>query len=423
MTPGGRRSRWIVAAALLVAVAALWLRSRRAVEAPGAGSVAPAEPTLPRKPLVHRGPPARAPVDPDETRRSRMQARRWAMVDDAVRLNRFPPDSMPLSPQMTDVLHPYARHERPLPVRARLGSRERIDPETAPYFLLTGPRYLLQAGTPLAATLEAYRHRPSPDQAPERLPVTIASARVLKFGQPDFLPVGDLPLNDRGEQGDATAGDLVYGGALDPRALPGLARHNGLVKLIVEFQMPGVDHPLQAPLDFMMTAEAPAVFTGGVRERLTPAGLELSVQVDVKRGGYYFVQGLLFDARERPIGLAVARSTWEPGKHDAPLSFFGLLFHEAQAESPYSLRTLTGCRLPDDGEPFKVELPVHEGQYRTRRYALSDFSSAEHESPDKQRLIDSLSDLAAANPDKAPAAPPAGSPAPQPTPPPRPHGH
>jgi hypothetical protein len=144
-----------------------------------------------------------------------------------------------------------------------------------------------------------------------------------------------------------------------------------------------------------MTSAAPATFVGVAAERLTVDGLEITVELGVQRAGRYVVQALLFDARERPVGVAVARPWLEQGRALVPLLYWGLLFHEAAAIAPFTCRTLTGHRLPDPGEPEGTDLTTWDVGYRTRTYALSDFSTKEHESAAKSRKVQALSDLAA----------------------------
>ncbi len=412
--------------ALAVSALLLWSRRSRPVTrpapSPGTQAADVTGPAPPRRsagrmgPAAQSGPPPTGDTPAHELtaeeeaalQHERMGQRRWAMVNDALELNRFPPDSQPLTSKMTDLLRPpYSRHENPIPV----SPADAADPETAPYFLFTGPRYLITRDQPLQATLEVYRGRPKEGARPQRIAVEIVATQLLVFGQPNFRPVGPLPLGDAGRDGDVQAGDLQYGVVFDPATLPGLQSYNGMLLFTVDLRVPGVANVVQVKLDFMMTAVSPARFTGKVRERLTDSGLELLVQVDVKRKGYYFTQGLLFDAGGAPIGYAVARDTWDVGLHEARFAFFGLLFHQAKAEAPFVLRWLTGSRLPDpdDGEPFKTELEPYLGEYRTRTYHLSDFSSAEYESAEKQRLIEALEDLAEKNPEKTRAAAPVGT--------------
>jgi hypothetical protein len=325
------------------------------------------------------------------------------MVADAMELNRFPPDSRPLTREMTDMIRPYSRHEYPMPIRRKLGKGERLEEDQAPFYLLTGPRYLLTRGDPLEARLEVYRGNPAGQEAPEKIPVEIVASQLFRFGQPQYTLLGKVPMNDEGAHGDERGGDLVYGVAVNPGDLKELAGYNGLLQLVVDFRVGSIEYIVRATLDFMLTSREPARYSGVFSEKLTPQGLEITAQVEVFQGGLYFLQGLLFDAKNNPIGFSIARPTWEPGKHGATFSFFGLLFHEAQAEGPYVLRTLTGARLPADGEPFKVEMPPFPGEYRTRAYKLSEFSGSEYESPQKDKHLQDLQELADKNPDKTPA--------------------
>ena len=332
--------------------------------------------------------------------RDRAKTRRLSMIADAMEQNRFPPDSRPLTSEMQDVIRPYQRHESPHPIRLKRGKGEAVDPDKVPWYLLTASRYLLVRDARIEPRLEVYRSRPQGGEGQERVPVEIVAAKLMRFAQPDMVDVGRFPINDEGRDGDEKGGDGVYSASVDLGAYPALATHNGQIKLVVDFTMPGVDYPIRAAIDFQMSAAEPARFTGLVTEKLTPAGLDFAVQLEVKRAGNYYVQGLLFDANNKPIGFAIARPTLATGRRDVVLSFFGLLFHEAKAQSPYQLKTLTGSRLADDGEPFNTELAPWPGPYRSKAYKLTDFSDHEHESPEKDKLLDTLRDLAEKNPDK-----------------------
>lgn len=337
-------------------------------------------------------------ADLEAARRAQMKLRRWKMVGDALELNRFPPDSQPLTPAMTDVLKPYSRHETPVAIPRKKDGK--IDPETSPYVLFTGPKYLLSPGTPIEAHLEVFARRPKEGEPPERMEVDIADARLLKFGQPQFTTVVKAPLNDAGNNGDPVAGDRVYSVTIPASALESLATYNGMLQLTADVRLNGVDGISHLTLDFMMTAAPPAVFTDNVRERLAPQGLELTVRVDVKQKGNYFTQALLFDSKNKPIGYAVSRNAWDVGPREATFLFFGLLFHDANAQGPYVMRTLTGARLAEGNEPFNTEMPPYAGEYWTKNYPLSDFSTNEYESPNKDKLIQGLTELAEKNPEK-----------------------
>ncbi len=383
-------------------VAWWWWRSRGDSPAPAKPQATVASEPAPETAAATVRKKGKARPTVDQAQLDSWAAKRAAMVEHAKALNRFPPDSQPLVATQLDLIQPYSRYEVPVPLPLRPGEYPDPDDQTAPYLQFTGPRYLLTGDTPLVATLEVFKRRPQEGQLPERLPVEIVKAELLEFGQPDYQLIETVPMNDHGRDGDPVADDHVASVVVELDSLPDMDDYNGMLMLKVEFRIPNVDHTLAAQLDFMMTAAPPAVFTGNVKERLVPQGLELSVELDVRERGYFFTQILLFDATDKPIGYAMSRNTWEVGKREAVFLFFGLLFHDAQAVAPYVARTFTGGRLPEESEPFKIEIPPYQGEYRTKTYKLSDFSDAEWESPDKDKLIQQLEDLAAQNPDKTP---------------------
>jgi len=341
----------------------------------------------------------------DQVRKAMQKERRASMVADALELNRFPPDSRPLTRDMTDVLSPNRRQETPLPVRVPGKRGERLNDDEVPYFLFTGKKHSISQGEPLEATIEFFRKRPDPSAQPDRIPAQQLTCRLMRYGQPEFVPVVDVPLNDDGANGDEVAGDLIYSVVFDPTSIDALRAYNGYIQLEAQFSLASVPAPVRAVLMFELAAVPPARFAGVLREELTADGLVIHMGVDVVRAGYYFVQGLLFDSQGNPIGFAVHRETWQAGRQDAPLLFFGLLFHEAHASGPYVFKTVTGTRLPDDGEPVKTDIPMWTGEYRTRAYSLDRFSDREWESDQKARLIENLQQLADENPDKIPVPP------------------
>jgi hypothetical protein len=323
------------------------------------------------------------------------QVRRFERVSRALELLRFPPDSQPLRADMLDVLRPGARYETPVPLAGGLA------------LLFTANTYAVSAGRPIVATLEVFRESGARDRRP--VPVQIRSCKLARFAQPEYLPLSaTLSLNDDGRDADVSAGDGIYTVSLVPSALPELASYNGLLRLDVELgrgagarRVEGDASPARAALDFRLTSAPPAAFVGIAGERLTNDGLELVAELEVREAGRYFVQGLLFDSSDRPLGIAVARPSLEVGRAMVPLLYWGLLFHEANAVGSFTFRTLTGHRLPDAGEADRTDIASWEGSYRTRSYALGEFSEKEHESAAKSRKVQALVDLAAQSPKRA----------------------
>ncbi len=398
------------ALALLGALALWWLWPAGSVPEPPPPKAAPAKGAPPPpdaaaargaapSPRAGGEAPAASGERPFDDHAVARQAKRFDALDHTIELTRFPPDSRPLRPEMADVLEPNRRHEQPRPLAAGGGARgQKVDPERDLFVLFTGPRYAVAPGEKLAATLEVFRGRPEEGRAGERVAIEVRAC-ILRGAGPQPL-AENLPINDRGEHGDQRAGDLTFSLAVDPLSLPGVEHHNGAVHLDVTFVAPGAGEPEHASLDFKLNATPPARFNGRVAEKLKPEGLELRVGLDVDKPGRYVVQGLLFDARDKPVGFAVDRPTLKPGAGEASLLFFGLLFHEAEAQAPFVLRTVTGYLLPEGDEPDKFELAQMPGEYRTHAYSLRDFSTDEWQSASKDRRLEAIRELAEKNPDK-----------------------
>jgi hypothetical protein len=352
-----------------------------------------------REPLGPRG-----PQEDDEA--TRAIARRAARVSDAFELLRFPPDSQPLRSGMVDVLEPNRRHETPLPLALATGRRDPPKPGDLS-FVFTADAYSVVGDDSLVATLEVFREQEGTDR--ERVAVDVLG---LSLSLADGTPVNPAPaaliMKDDGRGSDATSGDKIYSVAVTPSAVPALASYRGLVRLELEFvPHDGDGRPARASLDFRVSDAVPASVAGVPRERLTAEGLELGLDLRVVEPGHYFVQGLLFDADDEPIGFAVARPRLAAGRSIVPLLFWGLLFHEAAAEGRFVLRTVTGHRLPQANEKDRADMPIWDGPYRTQAYPLSAFSEAEYESPGKDLKIEALSALAARNPERVQALTPA----------------
>lgn len=345
-------------------------------------------------------PPSAATLDPTLDAKLTQRSER---VSQAIALLRYPPSSHPLRSDMADVIAPNRRHESPMPLSMAQGSK---DPpkEGSLSFLLTGDAFTVVGADALTATLEVFRERGGQK---ERVAVDITAAEVSLVETAGLRAVGAVPLpNDEGRDGDARPDDKVYSLALAPAHIPALAAHRGLARLDLTFvAQEGDRKPARAALDFRLGGRVPAAITGVESERLTPDGLEITVNLHVEEAGPYVVQGLLFDAQDAPIGFAVGRPTLKPGRASVPLLFWGLLFREANATGPYVFRTVTGHRLPVGDEPDRADLATWAGPYLTRPYAPTDFSDKEYESAAKDVKIKALSDLATHDPAKAAGAP------------------
>jgi len=325
-------------------------------------------------------------------------------VSHALLLMRFPPTSQPLRPDQRDVLEPNRRWESPLPLALATGQAKGPPKDGDLSFLFTGNAYAVVGNASLVATLEVFRERGGQR---ERVSVDVTRSEIVVLDESGPHPVASgIPFGDEGRDGDRAARDGILSATVTPGVIPALARHRGLAKLDITFEpREGDRRPAHASLDFRVGGALPGAFTGVAGERLTPEGLAIDVTMRIDEPGTYFVQGLLFDANDAPIGFATARPQLPAGSATVPLVFWGLLFHEAKAKGPFVFRTLTGHRLPDAAERERADLEPFTGSYRTKSYALSSFSDKEWESPSKELKIKALMDLATKNPEKlAPAA-------------------
>ena len=361
------RAVWLAAAALAVAVLLVALADRRApsrrspAEAPTANQTA--EPETPPTTLPPAPSPREAPSPATTSIDDSRYARRNERVSNAIALLRYPPDSQPLTKDMRDVIEPNRRHESRMPVSTSAsGAPGDLEYE------LTADVFTVVGRASLHPTLRAYR-----DQA--RVQVEITSAK-LSTGAP-------VTFDDEGKA------------TITPSDLPELAALRGLVRLDVDFTADR--HPAHASLDFRVASTVPATFVGVTGDRLVPEGLEVSVALEVREPGRYFIQGLLFDRADRPIGYAVARPQLTAGAATVSLVYFGLMFHDANANGPYVFRTLTGVRLPEGQEPDRADMDTWTGPYQTASYSLSDFLNGEYESAAKDAKIAALNALANGN--------------------------
>ena len=302
-------------------------------------------------------------------------------VSHALEMLRYPPTSQPLRKDMKDILQPNRRWETPLPLALAQGMNAKDATKTDLSFELTGDAFAITGQSTLTATLEVFH---AADHARIAVDITSAALTTVDTGK----QVANVSLTDDGNH--------LYRAAITPAAVDGLRGYRGAVKLDVAFvPSEGDPRPAQATLDFKYSGSTPATFAGVSNDKLVPEGLEVDVDHDVTEPGQFFVQGCIFDAKNEPIGFAVARPTLEKGKRSVPLVFFGLLFRDANAAGPYVFKTLTGNRMPAPGEADHAAMDPWTGTYRTRPYALADFSDHEWESPQKDAKIQALGDLAA----------------------------
>lgn len=300
--------------------------------------------------------------------------------------NRLPPHVIRLTPAMTDVLKPNQFHPTTVPYYSskQIDAGKPIDPDDAVYGKFVADRfaYLEKEDVEVALSIWEGQKRIKP------LGVKVSAVTVEKR-LPDgkLVVVGSFSL---GEIKAATPDAPRFVGRFSPAAA-GLGGYNGYLRFSLTFT-PDFMEPQHTELMVLYAGERPATFTGVFTDELRQGSIELRVGVDVKRAGKYTIQGLLY--AKGPAGqddVPVALATWvgplEIGTPDLPLQYYGLVFHDAKLPGPYVLKAVRGYRQEHGGDGHGPDMPEWTGSYVTKPYALSDLTSAEWTSPQKEATV------------------------------------
>ena len=366
-TTRGSRGWWLAAAAVALAVATtiVWRAAREpapatipavtaapiaSVAAPGAraatGRVAPL-PSPAQVPDPEHGIAGLSTDDP-------LTAYRKANV--------YPPTSRPLASDQLDLLRPNQRHEVMQPADHGKGVS----------FLFTADRYFVIGDDTLTSRLEVRR-----DGAPLAVTIVQAYAAVIEPGH-DARPI---PLV-------FTANGAALTQTFAPAQL-GLARQ-AAIGMYVEFD-DGIGRQ-RAHFDFQYTPAAgiPARFTGVFHDALEAGSLVIRAGIDVVVAGRYVIDANLFDAAEQPVAWSRFKGELAAGAHTADLVFFGKVIVDANAHGPFHLGQLRGARFDPSRDPDLEQMPPFTGAYATQAYQTEQFSDAEYDSAEKQRMIELL---------------------------------
>jgi hypothetical protein len=287
------------------------------------------------------------------------------------RANVYPPTSQPLTRDQDDLLHPNRRHELPRPTDADDGIE----------FLFTADKYFVVGDDVLTAKLAITR-----DGKPVAAKITQAFAATLDPTRPstdaDKLPLAYAAQPD---------GSLVA--TFAPSIVPKLARQTAF-GMYVEFD-DGTGHGLQrGHFDFQYTPSGgvPARFTGRFSDEIVNGSLVIHAGVEVATAGHYVLDCNLYDATGNPVGWTRFKSDLAAGTQQADLMFFGKVIADAHVSGPFEIGELRGARFVPGSEPDLEQMASFTGSYATRAYQPGDFSAADYDSDDKQRMVQFLSD-------------------------------
>jgi hypothetical protein len=377
--PTPRAAQWPSARSIalslvaLVAAAALWWRTTgdpleaagaRRLVSTAAGPVPPAA----RPDSASSAAPARvAPLPPPPVTPYPATGTPGIATDDPLtaykKANVYPPTSRPLTKDQLDLLEPNRRHE----------STREADQGDGITYLFTADRYFVIADETLTATLEVRR-----DGRPIAVTLTQSVYAVLDPVTHRELPI---PLSFAARSG-------VLAATIAPAKL-GLARQSA-IGVYVEFDYG--DGKQRAHFNFQYTPAAgiPARFAGAFHDEIESGSLVIHAAIDVITPGPYLIDANLFDAADQPVAWTRFKGDLAAGRQIADLIFFGKVLVDASARGPFHLGQLRGARFAPGRDPDLEQMPPFTGSFTTKPYATSDFSDAEYDSAEKQRMIELL---------------------------------
>ena len=356
------------------------------------------------------------PVNPsdrdrwEKEREERLKHRKQAL-EEYIRESRLGPSTHAMGEEgfgYEGIVKPNARHESPLALRKfstdpnnPKNPESREEQKKSKYAMLTGDVYNVYPGVPLVARLTVTQGNPraaDPQGAVlEPIAVNLVSARLTKRGTDGKVVVlGDFPLNDQGQFGDAQAGDRIYSGSLDPTKIKGL---DGEVTLTAVFTAPGESGEYAVPLDWNVIAKPHATITGPKGDALSEGGsLDVYVGVNVTEPGQYHFQAVIADQKGTNLGWAEGRPTLDRGAQTVTLNYYGLLFQERKVDGPYTVNLVSGTHIYGARMDQTSGLPEWSGTYATKPYKATQFTNEQSQDPERKARIALLEDEVARNP-------------------------
>jgi hypothetical protein len=247
----------------------------------------------------------------------------------------------------------------------------------------------------------------------KRLPARI-TAQLVRLIPTDRAPegaMGDLPFRDDGLEGDEAASDLLHTAKVDIGAY---SRDALVGQVHVEVKAVLADGRTRFVVTAFRYGSPGARLTGKFFDRLEEGHLILEAEVQVSRPARFHLQGGLVSENDTMVAWAQKAGEMEPGTHMLQLRFFGLAFHEAGENGPYTLSFIV---LSETGVRPVLQGDVLENAHVTKAYGVADFSSAPNHDPALEETIqhaEQIQDLPVSG--EGPPAPPAR---PRPPPPPR----
>lgn len=229
------------------------------------------------------------------------------------------------------------------------------------------------------------------DDEGRALPLRVLNASARDVTPPAVAspyPVVPVVFNDDGANGDAAAGDREFSATLRPAAL-GFARLAGQIR--VEVFLEGRGERGFTYFDIYVTSEAPAAWSGRVRDVAEGGSLNFYLGATVHEPGRYVVTGRIDDADGQPVALLTFNDEVGRGDTEFRLSLFGKLVRDAQPAMPLTLRDVVAFRLREEGHPDRALMPRLNGAaHVSGKHALAAFSNAEWSAEERSRYLAEL---------------------------------
>ncbi len=279
--------------------------------------------------------------------------------------NVYPPTSHPLTPDMQDLIAPNKRHEQPMVAES----------DSSVSYLFTADRYFVIGDQTLTAILDVRR-----GDKPIAFTVNKMFITVL-----DPVSHNEMPI--------PVAFD-PKGTVIAPAKLA--LQRQAAIGVYVEFSYGTGIQRSHFDFQYTPTTGIPARFTGEFREAVVNGSLVIYAGMDVTTAGDYLVDCNLYDSADRPVAWTRFKESAGTGSQEAALLFFGKVLVDGGVPGPYHIGELRGARYDPTKDPDLEQIPPYGGTYTTQPYPLSAFSSAEWDSPEKQRMLQFLSQQKAA---------------------------
>jgi hypothetical protein len=229
------------------------------------------------------------------------------------------------------------------------------------------------------------------DEQGQAQPLRVLNAAAREVTPPTVAslhPALPVVFNDDGSNGDTAAGDREFSATLRPAA-QGFAKLAGQIRLEVFLEARGERGFTY--FDIYVTPEAPAAWSGRVRESIDNGSLDFYLGATVREPGRYVVTGRIDGADGQPVALLTFNDEIGRGDTEFRLSLFGKLVRDAQPAMPLTLRDVVAFRLREEGHPDRALMPRLNGAVHvSAKHALASFSLAEWSAEERSRYLAEL---------------------------------